>query len=100
MKYLEAVTDALFTEKFLVVCNWKRKGDRLLRNGRFELATSSYKTALLKLESLSPNWYDTITSGTFEGYRAEEAIKILRFKIQASVAASDLRSHRYKDVVK
>lgn len=94
------MTDALITERFLVVCNWRRNGDRLLRNGRSELATSSYKTALLKLESLHPGYFDTLTSDTFKGYWAEDAIKILKFKLQASVAASYLRSHRYKDIVK
>ena len=99
MKYLEAVTDDLVTEGLLVVCNWRRKGDWLLRNGRSKLATSSYKTALLKLESLNPGWDHTLTSGTFEGYSAEEATKILRFNLQASVAASLLRSQKYKNIV-
>lgn len=99
MKYLEAATDDLVTEGLLVVCNWRRKGDRLLRNGRSKLATSSYKTALLKLESLNPSWDRTLTSGTFEGYWAEEATKILRFNLQASVAASLLRSHEYKSIL-
>lgn len=94
------MTDALVTERFLVVCNWKRKGDRLLRNGRSELATFSYKTALLKLESLNPNWRYEIESGTFEGYGAREAVEVLKFRLQASVSASYLRSHKYKDAVK
>lgn len=100
MTHLEAGTNALVTERFLVACNWRRKGDRLFRNGRSNLATSNYKTALLKLEPLKPDFLHIFTSGTFEGYRAEDVIKILRLNLQASVAASYLRSHRYKDIVK
>ena len=84
---------------FLVACNRKDKGDRLLQSGRSDLAVSRYKTALSKIDLISRICF-SIKSGRFEGYHAENAIKALRFKVQASLAAAYLKSRKYKDVIR
>ncbi|CAD6594353.1 MAG: hypothetical protein ASARMPREDX12_008700 [Alectoria sarmentosa] len=89
-----------FTGMFLVACNWKDKGDRLLRSGGSDLAASKYNTALSKIDSIvqKRELFFTIKSGTFEDYSSGDAITALRFKLQAGVAAAHLMSHKYKDV--
>lgn len=66
------------------------------------MAISTYQTTLSKMESLrvsqDMNW-ETITYGTFEGYRFRDGIKSLTFKVRASIAASYLKSQRYADVI-
>lgn len=91
----------LLTEKFMVACNWKKKGDRLLRSDRSELATTKYKSALSKVEWIAQNQglHFTITSGMFESYLARDGLNALRFKLQASVAASYLMSRKHKEVI-
>lgn len=84
-----------------VVDNWKRKGERLFRSGRSYLAASVYETALKKLDLLKHNrdLYFRITSKTFQGRNAEDATKVLAFKIEANLAAALLKSRTYKEVV-
>ena len=91
----------LLTGKFMVACNWKKKGDQLLRSGRSELATTKYKSALSKVEWIAQNQrlHFTITSGMFESYLARDGLNALRFKLQAGVAASYLMSRKHKDVI-
>ena len=43
------------------------------------------------------DWW--IPSGTFEGYTFRDGIKALNFKVQASIAASHLKSRRFNDVL-
>ncbi|CAF9922819.1 MAG: hypothetical protein ALECFALPRED_002234 [Alectoria fallacina] len=90
----------LFTGMFLVACNWKNKGDRLLRSGGSDLAASKYKTALSKIDSIiqKRKLIFTIKSGAFEGYSSGDAINAVKFKLQAGVAAAHLMSHKYRDV--
>ena len=84
------------------MCNWKRKGDRLLSTKRSDLAASTYKKTLFKVEMLSQqlggNENRVISSGPFESYRLKDGINAIRFRIQASVAASYLVSQRYNDI--
>lgn len=90
-----------FIGKLLVACNWKNKGDRLLGKGRSDLAASTYETTLSKIDQI-PQIRDlnfTTKSGIFEGYPALNAIKTLKFKVQAGVAAAFLMSRKYKDVM-
>ena len=49
---------------------------------------------------LTQKSYWDITSGMFEGYELMDGIKALRFKVQASIAASHLKSRRFADVIK
>lgn len=91
----------LFIALLLVACNWKDKGDRLLRRGRSELATSTYKVALSKIDSMGRhrNLYFDMKLGKFAGHCASDSTDALKFKLQASVAASYLMSRRYQDVI-
>ena len=85
-----------------MVCNWKRKGERLFRSGRSYLAASVYQTALKKLEILNRNhdlFYYIIKAQSFQGYGALDAIKILTLRIEACLAAASLKSREYKEVV-
>lgn len=90
----------LFTEMFLVACNWKNKGDRLLRSGRSDWAVSKYLVALGKINLIGQ--YRAldfqIKSEIIEAYCARDAVNALRFKVQACVAAAFLMSRKYKDV--
>ena len=45
-------------------------------------------------------FYWDIGSGKYQGHPIRNGIKILRFRLQASLAASYLMSQRYKDVIK
>ena len=49
---------------------------------------------------LTQNLHWEIRSGTFKGYIVRDGIKALNFKVQASIAASHLKSRRYEDVIK
>lgn len=86
----------------LVACNWKIKADRLLRNGRSNLATSTYKGTLSKIDRIGQNREldFTILSGQFEDYCGTDALRALRFKVQASFCAAYLMSRKYQDVSK
>ena len=65
------------------------------------MAISTYQTTLSKMELLNQNliWWE-ISSGIFEGYSIFDGIRALTFKVQASIAASHLKSRRYKDALK
>lgn len=86
---------------FLVACNWKAKGDRLLRNGRSDLATTKYEAALLKVEAIRQHrdLDCMINTGTFKDYDAIDGINVLTFRTYAGMAASLLMSRKYKDVI-
>ena len=83
-----------------VVCSWKQKGDRLIRNGRSILAASAYQAALNKLDFVHRNCYIyfTIRAEAFKGYTASDAMNALTFKLQAGLAAAFLMSRRYTEV--
>ena len=83
-----------------VVCNWKRKGERLFRSGRSYLAVSVYQAALKKLGMLDRNYSlsFTIRAKSFQGYEAVDAIKVLAFRIEACLAVASLKSQHYKEV--
>ena len=83
-----------------MVCNWKRKGDTLLRNGRSELATTTYRKALDKLELLDHYICWEIQSGPFQGYWLRRGYSSLKVKLQTSVAASCLMSRRFRETVR
>ncbi len=86
---------------FLVACNWKKKGDRLLRGGRSDLAALKYMITISKIDGLKNKNRDLdfeLRSETFKGYRICNAIKALSFKVQASVAVAFLMSRMYRDV--
>ena len=92
----------VLTGLFLVACNWKTKGDRLLRDERSDLAVSKYGVALSNIELIRRQSRDvafTIKTGAFEGYTARDGINALEFKVQAGVAASYLMSGRHQDVI-
>ena len=86
---------------FEVMCNWKRKGERLFRSGRPHLAASVYQTALNKLELLDRNHNLDFQcrAKTFDGLSAGDARKVLAFKLRACLAAANLKSRHYKEVV-
>ena len=52
------------------------------------------------MELLTQNLHWKIRSGPFEGYIVKDGIKALNFKVQASIAASHLKTGRYNDVIK
>lgn len=82
-----------------MVCNWKRKGDRLIRNGSSNLAASTCQAALSKLDLLKDRpIYFSMRSTAFEGFRSKDAINALSFKLQASLAAALLMSRKYEEV--
>ncbi len=87
--------------KLLVVCNWKKKGDALIRSGRSILAASTYQTALHKLSLLTQtsDVYFTITGDFYGGYSAIDAINSLKLKLSAGRAAACLMSRKYEEVV-
>lgn len=91
----------ILIELLLVACNWKDKGDRLLRRGISHLAIKKYTAALSKLDSISETRtpFFELTSGPFSGYTAADAIKALNLKTQARLAAALLMSRRYEDVI-
>ena len=55
---------------------------------------------LSKMEMLTQNLNWEIRSGTFKGYTVRDGIRALNFNVQASIAASHLKSRRYEDVIK
>ena len=82
-----------------VVCNWKTKGDRLIRKGSSNLAASTYQAALSKLDLLRGRpLYFSMRSTAFEGFDSKDTINALSFKLQASVAAALLMSRKYEEV--
>ena len=105
----------------MILCNQKDRGDRLLQSGRSDLAASTYSSALQKLSSFREYWLGEvkprlrrlsrstlkarndldflITSGPFKGLRARYATIVLKFKVQASMAAASSRSGRYMEVI-
>ena len=103
----------------MVSCNLKKRGDRLLQSGRSELAALTYIKALHKVGTLRQYWLERvevktrrssyltsrnslsflITSGPFKDLCARFATKVLRFKVQASLAVAYSRSGRYTDVI-
>ena len=82
-----------------MVCNWKKKGDRLIRNGSSNLAASTYQAALSKLDLVNdcPLSF-SLRSTEFEGFRSKDTINALSFKLQASLAAALLMSRKYEEV--
>ena len=64
------------------------------------MAISTYQTTLSKMELLKQKliWWE-ISSGIFEGYSSFDGIRALTFKVQASIAASHLKSRRYEDAL-
>lgn len=86
---------------FLAAYNWQSKGDQLLRSGRSDLASSKYKSTLLRMDLIDQevDRNFTLNSGAFTDYRIVDATKALRFKVQASVAAAFLMSRMYKEVI-
>ena len=81
--------------------NWKRKGERLFRSGRSYLAVSVYQRALKKLELLDDdNDLDFIVSATTLIWNvAVDERKMLFFEVEACLAAANLKSQNYKEVV-
>ena len=103
----------------MVACNQKARGDRLLQSGRSNLAVFTYEKALHKVGTLRKYWLEEvkvktrkssrlasrnnlsfpITSGPFKDLSAGHATKVLRFKVQASMAAAFSHCGRYTDVI-
>ena len=83
------------------MCNWKNKGDRLLQSDRSILAASVYQTALNKIDLIYRDCYIyfNVRATTFQGYEAVDAMKALTLKLQAGLAAADLMSGMYQEVI-
>lgn len=104
-RFLAVLKRTILTYTFTVfiynIYDKKKKGDRLMRNGRPLQAASVYKTALGKIKQ--PKWfYDSkfmIRESIFEDRSAVDAMNVLTCKLLAGLAAATLRSHKYKEVI-